>query len=59
MSHLEHEKFIESKREAWEEEDIKLHEEAGLVLDGRTDDGDYEWIGTDAQWKKFNLLTKE
>lgn len=25
---------------------------AGLILAGRNEDGEYEWIGTQAQWKE-------
>ena len=36
----------------------KLKEEAGLVLAGKNYDGEDEWIGTKAQWERYEELAE-
>lgn len=45
--------------DTWLEYDKELHEEAGLVYSGLNADGEPEYIGTDAQWKKYNKIAYE
>ena len=37
----------------------RAYSEAGLILAGNDDDGDEEWIGTQNQWGKANLLLEK
>lgn len=39
--------------------DINLHEEAGLLFDGMDEDGDFEYIGSEKQWKKYYSLLEQ
>lgn len=36
-----------------------LHEQAGLLYNGTDEDGVDEWLGTKAQWKKYEELERE
>jgi len=40
-------------------EEMDLHEEAGLLFQGYDEDGMKEWLGTKAQWKKYEELERE
>ena len=39
--------------------DYRLREEAGLVDSGLDEEGNILWIGTDAQWRRYEQLLLE
>lgn len=41
------------------ENDWKNHEIAGLIYAGKDEEGDNEWVGTRAQWEKYDQLTNQ
>jgi len=41
-----------------QEQKIKLASQAGLAFGGIDDEGDVNFIGTVAEWNRFNKLTK-
>ena len=43
----------------YDKEYFKLHERAGLIYNGRNEDGEDEWIGTDNQWDELEKLLEE
>lgn len=50
---------IEGTEEYNERIDTEIHERAGLVYSGKDMDGEDEWIGTDAQWFKYDELSEK
>lgn len=38
-------------------QDFLNHDLAGLILVGRNDEGDYEWLGSTQQWRLYRVLS--
>lgn len=38
------------------DDNMDLHERAGLIAQGRDEDGDMQWLGNQKQWNKFREL---
>jgi len=48
--------YEEHQQEIKEDNDYDLHEQAGLVYWGRNDEGEDEWVGSNAKWNKYSEL---
>ena len=41
------------------EKEIDLHKIAGLVYTGKNEEGEKEYLGTEAEWERYEELEKE
>lgn len=51
--------FKAEKDDFYNESRLFAYKKAGLVHTGKDNDGDDEWIGTDAQWERAGELWNE